>query len=103
MFQRVIPLAVNSFHGFGLETEGVNLPRGAKHARDNGNLEAFDIFEDNSRSFVRRNLFKQLPTDRSEFPILIDSFGDALELTISFQGRHIFSKIAVSHASSLGR
>ncbi len=78
----------------------VNFPRCAKHAGDHRYLEAFDVFEHERRSFVRRDFFKKLPAYRGDFPILVDFFGDALEFALLLKCRDIFAKISVSHESS---
>ena len=48
----VIPLAVDAFDGFGLQSQGINFARRAEHAGDHGNVEAFDVFKDQRGTFV---------------------------------------------------
>ena len=54
----MVPFTVDAFDRFGLQPQSINLPRCAEHAGDDGNIEAFDVFEDQRRPLVRRDFLE---------------------------------------------
>ena len=90
----MIPFAVDAFDGFGLQSKRVDFSRRAKHSGDDRDVESFNVFENQCGTFLRRNFFEQLTTDRGNFPILIDLFADPFKFAMFFQGRDVFAQIA---------
>ena len=87
----MVPLAIDSFDRVGFEPQRVNFSRCAEHSRDDRYFESFDVFEHQRRSFVRRDFFEELAAYGGDLPILVDFFGDALELAFFFKCRDIFA------------